>query len=422
MQRLLHLVISVCSLFVQVSAQDPEYARKVVNDLCSEEMAGRGYVKEGAQKAAEYLSASFRRSGLQSFGADYFQPIGYPVIAFPYEVSVKADNNELIPGEEFIIGAGCPSVRGVFDAVYVDSATLDNNLTFSRFEKTGFSHTCILLDIGKEVKLNHPERLEAIRSYQYKARAILFLNQAKLTWGVATGWDKYPMVYVLSGALKGIPQKVSLNIEPEVRTYNGNNVVGYIKGTRYPDSFVVFSAHYDHLGMMGRWAVFPGGNDNASGVAMMLDLMHYYTEHPPAYSVCFIGFTGEEAGLFGSYYYTEHPLFPLDQIAMLINLDLMGTGDKGMTVVNATLFPDEFQELQLINLTGNYLTTVNARGKAENSDHYYFSEHGVKAFFFYLMGEYKAYHDVNDTAEAVTFSRYSEAFRLIRDFVNEYQK
>src|SRR5690606_25921598 len=117
-------------------------------------------------------------------------------------------------------------------------------------------------------------------------------------------------------------RKITVEIQPEYRSHNARNVIGYIKGTAFPDSFIVFSAHYDHLGMMGKQALFPGANDNASGVAMMLDIMHHYKKNPPAYSVCFMAFAGEEAGLLGSYYYTEKPLFPLGQIAMLINLDL----------------------------------------------------------------------------------------------------
>jgi len=151
-----------------------------------------------------------------------------------------------------------------------------------------------------------------------------------------------------------------------------------------------------------------------------LDLMKTIQRKPLPYSVAFIAFAAEEIGLLGSLYYTENPLFPLQQISMLINLDLMGTGDKGMTVVNATLFPEEFQDLQLINLNGNYLPTVNPRGKAANSDHHYFTEKGVKAFYFYLMGEYKYYHDVNDTPSALTLSKYNEAFSLIYQFIREY--
>ncbi|MFA9213478.1 MAG: M28 family metallopeptidase, partial [Candidatus Methylacidiphilales bacterium] len=180
-------------------------------------------------------------------------------------------------------------------------------------------------------------------------------------------------------------------------------------------------AHYDHLGKFGP-AIFPGANDNASGIAMMLDLANNIVKNPLDFSVLFIAFAGEEAGLLGSYFYTENALVPLNKMALLINLDLMATGDKGLTAVNATEFPDEFKLLQNVNEQGSYLPTINPRGKAANSDHYYFTEAGVKSFFFYLMGDYHFYHDIDDKASAVTLSKYNEAYQLVYDFANTYVK
>jgi Zn-dependent M28 family amino/carboxypeptidase len=170
--------------------------------------------------------------------------------------------------------------------------------------------------------------------------------------------------------------------------------------------------------MLGKEAMFPGANDNASGVAMMLDLARHYAKNPPPYSVVFIAFAGEEIGLIGSYYFVENPLIPLKKISLLINMDLMATGDEGLTAVNATVFPDLFENLKMCNTLGNYLPNIAPRGKAQNSDHYYFSEAGVPAFFFYLRGNYHHYHDVNDTYEELTLSKYKEAFQLILDFAN----
>jgi Zn-dependent M28 family amino/carboxypeptidase len=140
--------------------------------------------------------------------------------------------------------------------------------------------------------------------------------------------------------------------------------------------------------MFGQSTIFPGANDNASGVADDVGYeANYFKNYPPKYSVAFIAFTGEEIGLLGSYFYTQNPLFPLNQISLLLNLDLMGTGDKGMTAVNATEFKDEFLMLQNINADSNYLVTVNSRGKAQKQRSLLFTEAGVKSFFFYLMGE-----------------------------------
>jgi Zn-dependent M28 family amino/carboxypeptidase len=212
--------------------------------------------------------------------------------------------------------------------------------------------------------------------------------------------------------------QLQLNIQAKYLHHNTQNVLGYVKGTQFPDSFIVFTAHYDHLGMLGKSALFAGANDNASGIAMMLDLASYYAKNPPTYSVMFIAFAAEEAGLIGSQFYVANPVIALNKMVVLINLDLMATGDKGLTAVNATEFPELFNKLTEINRIYNFLPSVNPRGKAANSDHYPFSEAGVKAFFFYLMGEYNAYHDVYDVYEAVTFSKYNQAYQLIKRFAD----
>ncbi len=90
-------------------------------------------------------------------------------------------------------------------------------------------------------------------------------------------------------------------------------MIATIKGTAIPDSFLVFSAHYDHLGQMGKDIYFPGANDNASGTSMLLNLAKYYSQNRPKYSVLFIAFGGEEAGLIGSEYYVKNPLVPLSK-------------------------------------------------------------------------------------------------------------
>ena len=106
-------------------------------------------------------------------------------------------------------------------------------------------------------------------------------------------------------------------------------------------------------------------------------------------------------------------------------MDLMSTGDEGLTAVNATEFPFLFEQLKLCNIAGQYLRDIAARGKSANSDHHYFTEAGVPSFFFYLRGNYHHYHDVDDTYEAITMSKYNEAFKLIVDFadwrMNYYQ-
>ena len=150
----------------------------------------------------------------------------------------------------------------------------------------------------------------------------------------------------------------------------------------------------------------------------MLDMATYFVKNPQKYTIAFIAFGAEEAGLVGSLYYVNNPLVPLSKTKFVFNMDLMGSGDKGATIVNATLFPKEFEILKTINEEGEYLSKIKARGKAANSDHYFFSEAGVPAFFIYLMGEYTHYHIPADSAKNLELGPYYEkSFLLVRDFI-----
>ena len=145
-------------------------------------------------------------------------------------------------------------------------------------------------------------------------------------------------------------------------------------------------------------------------------------QHAQKYSIAFVLFAGEEIGLLGSKYYTENSIIPLKKIRFLTNTDLAGTGIDGITVVNATEFPKEFALMQKINTEGKYLKAVNARGKAANSDHYFFTEKGVPSFFFYTLGGIAAYHDVFDKAATLPLNEQADLFQLLVKFNEALQK
>ncbi len=102
-------------------------------------------------------------------------------------------------------------------------------------------------------------------------------------------------------------------------------------------------------------------------------------------------------------------------------MDIMGTGEDGITAVNGSIFKNEFDNLVKINVQNNFIKDVKIRGKAANSDHYFFSEKGVKAFFIYSMGGIKAYHDIYDRAETLPLNEFENLFKLITSFGNYLQ-
>lgn len=112
------------------------------------------------------------------------------------------------------------------------------------------------------------------------------------------------------------------------------NLVGYLKGSAEPGRFTVLTAHYDHLGVRDG-LVYPGADDDASGVAAMLAAADYFARHQPRRSIFFVAFDGEEEGLQGSRYFVAHPPVELSSLALEINLDMVGRGDRNDLVVAA---------------------------------------------------------------------------------------
>ena len=390
------------------------YTQHILYTLTSKEFSGRGYVNDGCGRAAAYIKQQFDSLQLQTFHSDYFQPFTFPVNTFPGEMEITIDGKKLAAGDDYLIHAHSASASKTYKLKRMKDYSSPE--IFNRHPGTCYTVIADSLQEEKRTAL-----FNDLLSGKIKAGALVLLNQKKLTWTVAKDQYKIPVAIVLQYFLPDNAKEISFRVEQKfIPDFKADNVAGYVKGSLTPDSFLVFSAHYDHLGMMGKEIYFPGANDNASGISMLLNLAAHFSkkENQPKCSIAFIAFAGEEAGLVGSKYYTEHPLFEISKIKFLVNLDLLGTGDEGMMVVNATEYPHQFQVLDSLNNLNKYLVKLGQRGKAKNSDHYYFSELGVPSFFFYTMGGIQAYHDVNDKAETLPLTEFSDVFRLILGFVS----
>lgn len=407
---------------ISLSAQNRTQVVKDIDTLSSDNFAGRGYVNDGDQKAAEYIAARFKELELKNFNNNYFQSLKFMVNSFPGVVELKVENEILKTGEDYILHPGCPSIKAELTVFNIDGKTIGDKKDYkSVYKQAKKLKNWALVYTPKSFEDEASKTAIKKLIDETNPNAIIELTEGELVWWVSMSQESIPKVILLKDKFPFDATTVSLNVEATFTRHTTQNVIGYVEGTEHPDSFIVITAHYDHLGMMGSETIFPGANDNASGTAMMMDFAKYYSEHPPKYSICFMAFCGEEAGLLGSLYYTKYPLFPLKQISFLVNMDLMGSGEDGIMAVNGLVFKEEWNMLDSINTEHEYLTKVAARPKAANSDHYYFTEKGVKAFFFYLMGPYSNYHDVADRADVLPLALYDESFKLIRDFMDALQ-
>ncbi|HLC82717.1 MAG TPA: M28 family peptidase, partial [Bacteroidia bacterium] len=396
------------------------YARKIVDTMASQSMHGRGYVNGGDSIAANYLKNEFRKIGLKSFGSDYYQRMSFAINTFPDERPTKngfwiipSGINSTsqysfigIPGKNFLFESSSPTLFSELIVSIIDSNDVSSDKKLKKIlkkiRKSDWPQEIQFLVIDDRGVFDKKkiERFKTLKRNEFGFIGIATFVP-KLTWSQSQIVSKYTRIQIVADSFKLKKGNFQGDIQLQTKfipSHPSQNVIGYIKGSVYPDSFIVYSAHYDHLGHMGKEIYFPGANDNASGCAMLLNLANYYSkpENKPKYSIAFMAFCGEEVGLLGSKYYTENPLFPLKNIKFVFNMDIMGTGEEGITVVNGTIFKTEFDKLKEINTQNNFIKDVKIRGKSANSDHYFFSEKGVKAFFIYSMGGIKAYHDIYD--------------------------
>ncbi len=204
------------------------------------------------------------------------------------------------------------------------------------------------------------------------------------------------------------------------KTFNGVNVLGLIEGTRVPDRYIVVTAHYDHVGVNGG-QVFNGADDNASGVATMLEVATRLMAAKPEHSVIFVAFDGEERGLLGAKHFVQAPPVPLASIAMNLNFDMIARAETdGKLWVTGTYQNPTFRPI-LEPIPANGAVSL-AFGKdtpqdtgadnwVEASDQGPFFRANVP--FLYLGVNYHPdYHRATDDFERITPSVFQSAVEL----------
>ena len=209
------------------------------------------------------------------------------------------------------------------------------------------------------------------------------------------------------------------------------NVIAYIKGSAWPDEYIVLSAHYDHVGIRGG-KIYNGADDDASGTAAVLEIAEAFKTaakngQGPKRSIVFLNVSGEEIGLFGSRYYTEHPVFPLQNTVANLNIDMIGRIDEKhvnnpdfVYLIGSDKISSELHELseainkKYVNLELDY--TYNDENDPNRfyyrSDHYNFAKNGIP-IIFYFNGVHRDYHKATDTADKIQYDLLQKRTRLI---------
>ena len=419
MNRTLITILLVLASMM-AAGQDIAHYKRVIKTLSSAKYQGRGYAKDGANKAGKFLQKEFMKAGVDVV---LVQPFKLDINTFCGQMEMWADGRKLRAGVDFSMREYSPGIHGTFPVYHVDTLNFDADRMFA--------------DLAKPENANCLVACEFWFTYRHKAAFSRLQKAGECTnAGLIYTWESpikffkayghyvidKPILWVTPEAIDGVK-----NVRAEVdnkflKDYECFNVIAKVEGQRH-DSCYVFTAHYDHIGNLGRKIFYAGANDNASGTAAIVTLAEHYAKHRPPYDMYFIAFSGEDANLRGSTWYADHPVVPLRQIKYLFNIDMIGDNNP----VQYCEVSDEgmrgFSLFEQINDREHYFKSLHRGELAANSDHYPFATRHVPCIF--LENEkgdaFQYYHTIFDTYKTVRFDSYEPVFRLVRDFVEQYR-
>jgi aminopeptidase YwaD len=420
------LILLLLPFHLFVLSQDIEYAKSIIEKLSSPEFKGRGYVENGDRISADFLAKEYKVLHLLPLtGKSYFQKFMISANTFPGKVYLRINGAELKPAKDYLVEPSCPSVNGNFNIIKTARDQIDTEPKVnSLLNKAGDSF--VLIDCRNKKNEDPTTSRKTDYYIQYletsplvDIKGVLIYSSDKLTWGASTSQNIRPVVTITRELDLKTVNSVEISVDAKyLQNYETQNVVGTIDGKSGSDSIIVILAHYDHLGKMGKEVYFPGANDNASGVAMLLNLAKHYSDNKPEYDMIFIALSGEESGLLGARAFVSNPQIDLDKIKFLLNFDLAGTGEEGVRIVNGSIFKDKFDLITRLNKEYQLLPKIDIRGEACNSDHCPFYQNGVPCFFIYTQGGIKAYHDIFDKYETLPLTEFEDYCKLIILFID----
>jgi len=350
-----------------------------ISFLASDALEGRGTPSRGLEIAAEYVAAQFRRAGLEPAGDDdYFQTANYVTVTPNVEgmefavdgpagtVKAKSNGMALVQAAAADLSkAAVVKVEGS-DAGALTAVTPDQvrgKVLVLDFP-TGTNPVMLTRQLPALAARLQPALLVVLRSGVQPPNMSPRMREVTATPAVpvVVVWDEEVRTALGAGRLGTVDALVSVHIAPPASTaVKVHNVVGVLRGSdpELRDTYVLVTAHYDHLGIRGTGPgdhIFNGANDDGSGTASAIEVANALAALPtrPKRSIVFIAFYGEELGLVGSRYYGAHPIFPLAKTVADLNLEQLGRTDV-----------DGGSSVGLVNVTGfDYSTLTDAIVKA----------------------------------------------------------
>jgi hypothetical protein len=420
------------SVMDHISAQS---LRGHLSFIASDLLEGRATPSRGLDIAAEYIAAQFRRAGLEPVGDEgYFQTAtliqrdpnwdGFEMTITAGGKTIRIEKSEvsLTPPSALSPGSGLSSPpQFVQDLREIPIIAADQDTSADQTR-------------GKVVFLSRPRQFSITGMPVLTLVANPNIPTGPQIRDPEAGPGRGGMNIVnkpeLTAFLKDNPDArlsvhMAASIEKPVKVHN---VAALLRGSdpQLSDTYVLLTAHYDHLGTRatGDDKIFNGANDDGSGTVSVVEIASALASLPkhPARSILFMTFFGEERGLVGSRYYGRHPLVPLEKTIADLNLEQIGRTDAtdGPQIGTASITGFDFSELPGILADAGKLAGITVYKNEQASDPYFarsdnqaLADVGIPAHTLCVAFDYPDYHKVSDHWEKVDFANMARVDRAV---------
>lgn len=438
--------------------------------LAGDEMEGRETATEGQRKAAAFIEDKFKSYGLLPGNKGSYQMLFPVYIDTLINASIVVNETAFEAGKDFSFNIGANHTAGfdfsqvlflgfgISDSTRDDYKDIDargklvmvlspniagnispqNRRAFNFYTQqlTAMNHgAAALLVIEPKISEMPDKSSMYVNKYHSAMRINTFSVSEKIASAIMGNEYAGEKATAQQGKTVAKPYaaNVALAMDKKRVTLHSSNVLGLLEGADLKDEYVILSAHYDHLGKKGN-TIWYGADDDASGTTSILELAKAFSKakaegHGPRRSILFMTVSGEEKGLWGSDYYSAHPVYPLDKTTVDLNIDMVGRIAPGRKYGDSTNYVYVIGDDKLssdlkpiseatnkkhtkLELDYKYNDPKDPERIYYRSDHYNFAKHGVPVIF-YFSGLHADYHKPTDTPDKINYDLMKKRILLV---------
>jgi Peptidase family M28 len=443
----------------------PEDLKRHLYIVASKEMEGRETTTPGQKKAATYIESQFQQLGLTPGNQGNYQ-LNYDVYQDSLlHASVEVNGKIFVLNKDFTVNVGqsspstlrCSEIvfagNGIVDSTRDDYKGLDvrgkpvlllaaqntqnqgRGNFFARIDAAQKNGAIAVLIIGGNFSGPAKPNLKG-NMYVNAFPKLVRPNQFTVSEEIARAIMGEDYAKVKAGNIESKTYTANLLLEfnKAITRLQSSDVMGLLEGTDLKDEYVFITAHYDHLGKRDS-VIYYGADDDGSGTVSVLEIAEAFVKAKqagkgPRRTMVFMTVSGEEKGLWGSAYYADHPVFPLDKTTVDLNIDMIGRIDATRKQGDSTNYvyvvgDDKLStDLKIISEAVNRKYTkleLDYKFNDPNdhqriyfrSDHYNFAQKGVPIIFYYdgMLGA--DYHKPTDTPDKINYALMAKRAKLV---------